>query len=300
MARNREDRFSTAAELGDALKRAAGETEVGAAVYRPAPPRPRAPATVLARTTGRWKSWLRLPQTRGAAVLVALLLVLAGILTYQRSHLGDSALATGTNREPLPKRFSIPVSSIPEGARIYLNGPNTFLGRTDTYLRFEIANDHRPSLLFRKEGYNDEIREVNPNSMLVVLRPVRNLDAGAPTARAVAPAPPSIQAPSAGFDHAAFMAVFKQPEHQASMKDCYERALKKHPRLTAGRLDVFVEVTDKGKVKTARTDGPRDFTAVSSCIGDKVRTWRFPPASAGTYSATFPLILRGSAPAGGS
>ena len=51
-----------------------------------------------------------------------------------------------------------------------------------------------PSLLFKKEGYHDEIREVNPYSILVTLRPLEN--AGATKARrARRPAPGATAAP---------------------------------------------------------------------------------------------------------
>jgi serine/threonine protein kinase len=75
-------------------------------------------------------------------------------------------------RNPLPKKFEIAVRSIPDGASIYLAGENRFLGTTDTYLPFQITNDAHISLVFKKEGYQDETREVSPYPMLVQMKPL--------------------------------------------------------------------------------------------------------------------------------
>ena len=77
-----------------------------------------------------------------------------------------------SERTPLPSKFNLAVRSIPDGASIYLVGENKFLGTTDTYLPFEISDDKRVSLVFKKEGYQDETREVSPYPMLVQLKPL--------------------------------------------------------------------------------------------------------------------------------
>ena len=64
------------------------------------------------------------------------------------------------------------MSSIPEGASIHRYGDNKLLGTTDTYLTFEVKDDIKPSLVFKKDGYHDETREVNPYHMLIPLRAV--------------------------------------------------------------------------------------------------------------------------------
>ncbi|HEY0708321.1 MAG TPA: AgmX/PglI C-terminal domain-containing protein [Polyangia bacterium] len=94
------------------------------------------------------------------------------------------------------------------------------------------------------------------------------------------------------FDISKFMAVFKQPDHHGAIKSCYERALKRDANLKLARLDINVTVGETGSAKKVRIDAPSEFNAVSSCIRDSVRRWRF-PSSQREYEAAFPLILQG-------
>jgi serine/threonine protein kinase len=106
-----------------------------------------------------------------------------------------------------PKKFEIAVRSIPDGASIYLAGENRFLGTTDTYLKFETKNDARTSLVFKKDGYQDETREVSPYPMLIHMKPLSD-DEKRERARGgrrekppaepppAAPAPTPVQAPT--------------------------------------------------------------------------------------------------------
>jgi hypothetical protein len=69
---------------------------------------------------------------------------------------------------------------------------------TDTYLTFDIKGDIRPSLVFKKDGYHDEIREVNPYSILVQLRAVEPKHKGNEEERPPAqpaPAPAHLSSP---------------------------------------------------------------------------------------------------------
>jgi hypothetical protein len=68
------------------------------------------------------------------------------------------------------KNFEIAVRSIPEGAEIWQVGANRKLGVTDTILKFEMKDEAKISLVFRKEGYIEETREVSPYTMLVHLK----------------------------------------------------------------------------------------------------------------------------------
>jgi hypothetical protein len=69
------------------------------------------------------------------------------------------------------KEFEIAVRSIPEGAEIWQVGANKRLGVTDTYLKFKLDDANaKISLVFRKEGYIEEVREVSPYTMLVHLK----------------------------------------------------------------------------------------------------------------------------------
>jgi hypothetical protein len=77
-------------------------------------------------------------------------------------------------RDSLPRKFEVAVRSIPDGADIYLLGENNKLGTTDTYLAFERKNDERISLVFKKEGYHDAVKEVTQYPMLIQLRAVED------------------------------------------------------------------------------------------------------------------------------
>jgi hypothetical protein len=94
------------------------------------------------------------------------------------------------------------------------------------------------------------------------------------------------------FDISKFVAVFKQPDHHTAIKSCYERALKRDDNLKLARLDINVNVGETGSVKRVRVDAPTEFNAVSECIRDAVRRWRF-PSNTKEYEAKFPLILQG-------
>jgi hypothetical protein len=98
--------------------------------------------------------------------------------------------------------------------------------------------------------------------------------------------------PSEEFDYTKFMGVFKQSDHATAIKSCYERALKRDDTLKLARLDVNVTVGDTGSAKKVKVVAPAEFTAVSTCIHDAVRRWRF-PATNHEYEAVFPIILQG-------
>jgi serine/threonine protein kinase len=82
-----------------------------------------------------------------------------------------SGAGASKDSESLDREFEIAVISIPVGAEIWQVGENKKLGVTDTYLRFKQRGDARISLVFKKEGYIDEVREVSPYTMLVHLKP---------------------------------------------------------------------------------------------------------------------------------
>jgi hypothetical protein len=98
--------------------------------------------------------------------------------------------------------------------------------------------------------------------------------------------------PAEEFDYQKFIGVFKQADHANAIKSCYERALKRDDSLKLGRLDINVSVGDTGSAKKVRVVAPSEFNAVSSCIHDAVRRWRF-PATNREYEAVFPVILQG-------
>jgi hypothetical protein len=116
------------------------------------------------------RSFMARGSTWGA---LALGMIGVGVGVFITRNQSPVAVVGGTpERDPLPKKFEIAVRSIPDGASIYLAGENRFLGTTDTYLPFEIKNDARISLVFKKDGYQDETREVSPYPMLIQMKPL--------------------------------------------------------------------------------------------------------------------------------
>jgi serine/threonine protein kinase len=179
----------------------------------PPPTRPSLPRLGHVPTPPPRRSFLARGSTWGALALVVLGVGVGALVSRSTSTRDLHGPVPSAESAGLPRKFSIRVASIPDGAAIYLYGQNKLLGTTDTILPFVIENDVPPSLLFKKEGYHDEIRPVNPYSILVQLRPLekrRNGDKAAPapgtppagtTAPGQAPsptAPPATGSPSSG------------------------------------------------------------------------------------------------------
>jgi serine/threonine protein kinase len=164
----------------------------------PPPSRPSLPRLGHLPTPPPRRSFLARGSTWGAVALVVLG-VGVGALVSRSTSTRDLQGTAPAESPGLPKKFSIRVSSIPDGAQIYLYGKNKYLGTTDTILTFEIKDDLRPALVFKRDGYHEEWREVNPYSMLVTLRPLERRrgdnkadNRGTPSA----PVPPQVPAGS--------------------------------------------------------------------------------------------------------
>jgi predicted Zn finger-like uncharacterized protein len=89
-----------------------------------------------------------------------------------------------------------------------------------------------------------------------------------------------------------FGAVVRRKEHQAALKLCYERGLKRNNQLRIGKMYVNVDVGMSGVVKKVDIDAPVEFDTVTSCITEAVRRWRF-PANDAEYSGSFPVVFQG-------
>jgi predicted Zn finger-like uncharacterized protein len=78
-------------------------------------------------------------------------------------------------------------------------------------------------------------------------------------------------------------------ENKARLQRCYERAIRGQTNTGAVRLDVTVQVSSSGRVKsvTASEGGPG---GLAECIEASVRRWRFPQTSEGG-PAKFPLVF---------
>lgn len=109
------------------------------------------------------------------------------------------------------------------------------------------------------------------------------------SAASVQKAKAAAAAPS--FNQSDVTAVVKRRENQDAIKICYERALKRDNRLKGGRLDVTVTIGSSGMVRAVDVDAPSDLNAVSSCVRDTVKRWRF-PASNEEYGTSFPFVFQ--------
>jgi serine/threonine protein kinase len=116
------------------------------------------------------RSFMARGSTWGALALGMIGVGVGVFITRNQSQVA----VVGSAPEPSVQRknFEIAVRSIPDGASIYLAGENRFLGTTDTYLKFETKDDARTSLVFKKDGYQDETREVSPYPMLIHMKPL--------------------------------------------------------------------------------------------------------------------------------
>lgn len=80
----------------------------------------------------------------------------------------------------------------------------------------------------------------------------------------------------------------------SGVKDCYDRALKRNPKL-AGKIVIGFEILETGKV--AEFAFPTDnvgSSEVRSCIQSRSRTWRFPKPDGGAVYVEFPLLFEPS------
>jgi hypothetical protein len=93
--------------------------------------------------------------------------------------------------------------------------------------------------------------------------------------------------PSGGSpDNAAIVAVIRN--NQTGVRMCYERALKRNPRL-AVRLEVQVSVSSAGVPERVSLGGLSEG-ALGECIRNVIKTWPF-PRHPGPYETEFPLRL---------
>jgi hypothetical protein len=82
--------------------------------------------------------------------------------------------------------------------------------------------------------------------------------------------------------------------HRSSLRDCYERALRRDDRLTrGGRIDTRVAVRRGGAVKAVTFTAPPDLeAALGPCMRGTIKHWRI-PAYGHEYETEFPVLLQG-------
>lgn len=225
LARDREERFQSAAEMADALDdivhaarfqpshlaglmrelfptdsgggRVTGAMSMSGSQSRPhstAMRSPTIPALSVTRPPSR-PSYAQIegpppqPQPTGPSRkslfigATLMILVAMGVGAAITRSTTTTVVAGGQGPGDTVKEFEIAVRSIPEGAEIWQVGENKLIGITDTYLKFKIKDDARISLVFKKEGYLDEVREVSPYTMLVQLKEDPRRRADRPTSR---------------------------------------------------------------------------------------------------------------------
>ncbi len=104
----------------------------------------------------------------------------------------------------------------------------------------------------------------------------------------------SIKKPSEAFgtgvlDSAAIARVVRR--RQGAVKSCYEKQLKKDPKL-AGKVKVQFTIEQSGRVGKAKViQNTTGDTAVGRCITSKIRRWRFPKPNGGSVTVAFPFVF---------
>jgi len=80
----------------------------------------------------------------------------------------------------------------------------------------------------------------------------------------------------------------------SGVKDCYERSLKRDPKL-AGKVVVGFEISTAGAV--SEVEFPTDnvgSTEMRGCIKTRARSWRFPRPEGGPVYVEFPFVFEPS------
>jgi hypothetical protein len=86
-------------------------------------------------------------------------------------------------------------------------------------------------------------------------------------------------------------AVVRNHDNQATLKSCYERALKTAGQAANGRVDVTVVVGPSGAVERVILKAPPRLNPIGPCIQGAITRWAF-PANSEQYAANFPLVLQ--------
>ncbi|HEV8320994.1 MAG TPA: AgmX/PglI C-terminal domain-containing protein [Myxococcota bacterium] len=127
---------------------------------------------------------------------------------------------------------------------------------------------------------------------------VGSADAGAKSAekaitgRVVGSAPASVDG---ALDSAAVADVVKR--RLSAIKDCYERELKRKPKL-AGKIRIRFTINAAGRVDAGATkvveNGMGD-DEVAACMTDRISKWRFPtPEGGGSVTVEYPFVFTAS------
>jgi serine/threonine protein kinase len=184
------------------------------------------PAPGMAEQALRKKPFLARGSTWAGLALAAAGIVVGVVASHSTAT--QVSMQGTAETKPLVRAVSISVSSIPVGADIYKVGDDSKrIGQTDTILDFELREDARISLVFRKEGYQEEVREVSPYPIMVLLKPAPPPGMGrgggrhAPSPPPPPPAPPPApaQAPAGGAEPVRVPAATHERAHGRSSSE---------------------------------------------------------------------------------
>lgn len=86
----------------------------------------------------------------------------------------------------------------------------------------------------------------------------------------------------------------KVKDHMKEITSCYSASLKKNPEIE-GKIVVDWEINDAGEVIKISVNGDKttlNDSTLHSCITDKFKTWKFPPAPKGQiFAISYPFIF---------
>lgn len=75
-----------------------------------------------------------------------------------------------------------------------------------------------------------------------------------------------------------------------SLRDCYERALKRNRKL-AGKVVINFEILETGRTSSIDVDDRMGSSVVRSCISGRVKYWRFPRPKGGSVFVSYPVVF---------
>ena len=79
-----------------------------------------------------------------------------------------------------------------------------------------------------------------------------------------------------------------------AVTSCYERELKKNPKL-AGKVTVQFTIGTVGRVTSAKiTVNSTGSSAVGNCIKQRISMWRFPRPQGGDVTVAYPFVFTAS------
>jgi hypothetical protein len=80
---------------------------------------------------------------------------------------------------------------------------------------------------------------------------------------------------------------------RADIQACYQRALRRDPTITRGKLVLSMSIAPSGLVAKVALDGPDRLRAlVEPCVREAVSHWSFPPSNV-EYETEVPVLVRG-------